>query len=123
MVSMGLASARIAEGGKLRVLAQTGPARHPMFADVPTTTEVGLPDVRMETWFGLSAPPALPGTIVTRLATESEVIARQPAFADRLAKIGCAVAFMPPAQFAEYIGMEGRKWERLIPAMGIPRID
>src|SRR5262249_36323916 len=34
MVSMGLASARVAEGGKLRVLAQTGPTRHPMFADV-----------------------------------------------------------------------------------------
>jgi tripartite-type tricarboxylate transporter receptor subunit TctC len=123
MVSMGLASARVAEGGKLRVLAQTGPSRHPMFADVPTTAEVGLPDVRMETWFGLSAPPVLPEPIVTRLATESEAVARQRGFADKLAKIGCAVAFMPPVQFAEFIGVEGKKWERLIPAMGIPRID
>ena len=41
MVSMGLASARVAEGGKLRVLAQTGPSRHPMFAEVPTTAERG----------------------------------------------------------------------------------
>jgi len=123
MVSMGLASARVAEGGKLRLLAQTGPSRHPMFADVPTTAEVGLPDVRMETWFGLSGPPALPETIVARLARESEAVAHQDGFADKLAKIGCAVAFMPPAQFAEFIGMESKKWERLIPAMGIPRID
>jgi tripartite-type tricarboxylate transporter receptor subunit TctC len=43
LVSMGLASARVAEGGKLRVLAQTDPRRHPMFADVPTTAELGLP--------------------------------------------------------------------------------
>ena len=57
LVSMGLASARVAEGGKLRVLAQTGPSRHPMFPDVPTTAELGLPEVRMETWFGLTAPP------------------------------------------------------------------
>ena len=42
MVSMGLASARVAQGGKLRVLAQTGPTRHPLFPDVPTTAEYGL---------------------------------------------------------------------------------
>ena len=123
MVSMGLASARVAEGGKLRVLAQTGPARHPLFAEVPTTAEVGWPEVRMETWFGLSAPPNLPDAIVARLARETEAVARQPSFADKLAKIGCAVAFLPQAEFAAFIAQESRKWERLIPAMGIPIID
>ena len=53
MVSMGLASTRVAEGGKLRILAQTGPRRHPIVPDVPTTAEVGLPEVRMDTWFCL----------------------------------------------------------------------
>ena len=32
MASMGLASARIAANGQLRILAQTGPSRHPMLA-------------------------------------------------------------------------------------------
>ena len=41
MVSMGLASARLAQGGKLRILAQTGPSRHPLYPDVPTTAEYG----------------------------------------------------------------------------------
>ena len=67
MVSMGLASARVAEGGKLRILAQTGPSRHPLFPDVPTTAEYGLPDVRMDTWFGVVAPPGTPDAIVARL--------------------------------------------------------
>ena len=57
MASIGLASGRVAEGGKLRLLAQTGPKRHPLYPDVPTTAEYGLPDVRMDTWFGLIAPP------------------------------------------------------------------
>jgi tripartite-type tricarboxylate transporter receptor subunit TctC len=118
MVSMGLASARVAEGGKLRVLA-----RHPLFAEVPTTAEAGLPEVRMETWFGLSAPPNLPDAIVARLARETEAVARQQSFADKLAKIGCAVAFLPRGEFAAFIAQESRKWERLIPAMGIPIID
>jgi tripartite-type tricarboxylate transporter receptor subunit TctC len=122
-VSMGLASARVAEGGKLRILAQTGPSRHPMFAEVPTTAELGLPDVRMETWFGLTAPPSMPPAIVTRLNREIETVARQKSFEDKLARIGCAMAFMPQAEFAGFIGRESKKWERLIPAMGIPLID
>jgi tripartite-type tricarboxylate transporter receptor subunit TctC len=33
------------------------------------------------------------------------------------------VAFLPQAEFAAFIAQEGKKWERLIPAMGIPLID
>ena len=77
LVSMGLASARVAEGGKLRVLAQTGPIRHPMFPDVPTTAEQGLPEVRMETWFGVAGPPGLPDAIVARLNREIATVAQQ----------------------------------------------
>ena len=42
MVSMGLASTRVADNGQLRILAQAGPSRHPMLPDVPTTAEAGL---------------------------------------------------------------------------------
>src|SRR5258705_13020039 len=76
MVSLGLASARIAEGGGLRVLAQPGPHRHPMFADVPPTAELGLPDVRMDTWFGLIAPPNTPDPVVSQLARAITLVTR-----------------------------------------------
>ena len=69
-----------------------------MFADVPTTAEFGLPDVRMETWFGLTAPPNLPEPIVARLAREIEAVARQQSFARQARRIGCAVAFMPQSR-------------------------
>jgi tripartite-type tricarboxylate transporter receptor subunit TctC len=123
MVSMGLASARVAEGGKLRVLAQTGPSRHPLFPDVPTTAEFGLPDVRMDTWFGVVAPPHTPDAIVTGLERAAAEVAGEKDFRDKLAKIGCAPAYMPRAQFAAFIADDLKKWQRLIPAMGIPLID
>jgi tripartite-type tricarboxylate transporter receptor subunit TctC len=123
MVSMGLASARVAEGGALRVLAQTGPRRHPIFADVATTTELGLPDVRMDTWFGLIGPPGLPEPIVARLVRESDAVVNQPAFREKLFKIGCDVAWMPPAEFTAFMHGDNKKWEKLIPAMGIPPIE
>src|SRR5262249_2412162 len=37
MASMGLASTRIADNGKLRILAQTRPSRHPLLPDAPPT--------------------------------------------------------------------------------------
>jgi tripartite-type tricarboxylate transporter receptor subunit TctC len=123
MVSLGLASARVAEGGALRVLAQTGPRRHPLFAEVPTTAELGLPDVRMDTWFGLIGPPGLPEPIVARLVRESDAVVNQPAFREKLFKIGCDVAWMPPAEFVTFMQDDTKKWEKLIPAMGIPAIE
>src|SRR5262249_11578899 len=123
MVSLGLASARLGEGGALRVLAQTGPHRHPMFADVPTTAELGLPDVRMDTWFGLIAPPNTPEAIVARLVRESDAVASQPSFREKLFKIGCDVAWVPPKEFSDFMLADTRKWERLIPEMGIPPIE
>jgi tripartite-type tricarboxylate transporter receptor subunit TctC len=123
MVSMGLASARVAEGGKLRVLAQAGPSRHPMFADVPTTAEFGLPDVRMDTWFGLIAPPNTPDVIVDQLARAIGVGLQQQAFRERLFAIGCDVAWRPPADFAAFIAADRDKWAKLIPAMGISLAD
>jgi tripartite-type tricarboxylate transporter receptor subunit TctC len=123
MVSMGLASTRVASDGQLRILAQTGPGRHPMLLDVPTTAEAGLPDVRMETWFGLVGPPGMPKEIVARINRELAVVARAPAFQDKLNKLGLAVDFKPDAEFIAFMTDDTKKWRELIPAMGIPQVD
>jgi len=123
MVSLGLASARIAEGGKLRILAQTGPSRHPLFPEVPTTAEYGLPEVRMDTWFGLVAPPNTPAAIVARLDRATADVEQEQSFRDSLAKIGCAPAYLRHAEFAAFIAGDLRKWQQLIPTMGIPLIE
>ena len=123
MVSMGLASTRVASGGKLRILAQTGPRRHPIVSEVPTTAEAGLPDVRMDTWFGLVGPPNMPKEIVERINRELAAIVKQPAFQDKLTKLGMAVDFKPGAEFNAYLANETKKWQQLIPALGIPKAD
>ena len=123
MVSMGLASARVAEGGRLRILAQTGPVRHPLFPDVPTTAEYGLPDVRMDTWFGLVAPPKTPAAVVERLDKATAEVEQDQSFRDKLAKIGCVPAYKSHADFAAFIAADLAKWQKLIPALGIPQIE
>jgi tripartite-type tricarboxylate transporter receptor subunit TctC len=123
MVSMGLASTRVAANGQLKILAQTGPSRHPMLPDVPTTAEAGLPDVRMDTWFGLVGPPGMPKEIVARINKELAVIVAKPAFQDKLSKLGLAVDYKPDADFITFMNDDTKKWRELIPAMGIPQVD
>lgn len=45
------------QGGKARVLAVTTPKRSPIMPDVPTMAEAGFPDVVLDIWHGLVAPP------------------------------------------------------------------
>jgi tripartite-type tricarboxylate transporter receptor subunit TctC len=123
MASLGLSTARMAEGGRLRILAQTGPERHPLFPDVPTTAEVGLPGVRMDTWFGLIAPPKTPDAVVERLDRVTADIEQDQKFRNRLKSIGCAPAYKTHAEFAAFIADDLKKWQKLIPALGIPLID
>jgi tripartite-type tricarboxylate transporter receptor subunit TctC len=123
MVSMGLASTRVAANGQLRILAQTGPGRHPMLPDVPTTAEAGLPDVRMETWFGLVGPPGMPAEIVARINRALAIVAKDAAFQDKLHKLGLAVDYKPDGEFIAFMAEDTKKWRELIPAMGIPQVD
>ena len=123
MVSMGLASTRVADSGQLKILAQAGPSRHPILPEVPTTAEAGLPDVRMDTWFGLVGPPAMPKEVVVRINRELAAIVKEPGFQDKLAKLGLAVDYKPDAAFISFMADDTKRWRELIPAMGIPQVD
>ena len=50
-------------------------------------------------------------------------VEQQQDFRDNLAKIGCAPAYLPHDQFAAYIAADMKKWQKLIPALGIPQIE
>jgi tripartite-type tricarboxylate transporter receptor subunit TctC len=101
----------------------TTPKRISMLPDVPTTAEAGLPDVRMDTWFGLVGPPGMPKDIVARINKELAVIAKGPAFQDKLAKLGLAVDYKPDGEFIKFMTDDTKKWRELIPAMGIQQVD
>lgn len=67
--------------GQVRGLAVTTPHRIPALPDVPTVEEAcGLPGFRSTTWYGLLAPPKLPGLIQRRMAEEVIRIITRPDF-------------------------------------------
>ena len=55
------------QSGKLRALAIGSRVRSPSLPDVPTTAELGMPDVEADNWYGLVVPAATPAAIAAKL--------------------------------------------------------
>lgn len=66
-----------ARAGRVRALATTGPARHPLLPELPTVAEV-LPGYEASIWLGLMAPVATPEPIRERLNAEVNRIMATP---------------------------------------------
>jgi tripartite-type tricarboxylate transporter receptor subunit TctC len=56
------------DSGSVKVLAFCGQKRHPLIANVPTTVEVGLPNLDSAPWYALFAPKGTARPILDRLS-------------------------------------------------------
>jgi tripartite-type tricarboxylate transporter receptor subunit TctC len=115
-----LLAAPQAAAGKLKILAQTGPARVPMIADVPTAVEAGFKDLVVVAWFGLAGPANLPPAIAAQLGDALSTFHGEPSVNQRFAAAGIETAAMPAAEFAAYITSELAKWRDVVSKAGIP---
>ena len=55
------------KAGRIKALAIGGASRSPLLPQVPTFTELGLPEVETHAWFGLFLPAGSPTEAVTRI--------------------------------------------------------
>jgi tripartite-type tricarboxylate transporter receptor subunit TctC len=64
------------KAGRLRALAITSASRHPLWPDVPTMAEAGIPDMVVPVWMALFAPAGTPPAILARLQKEVARVVR-----------------------------------------------
>ncbi|GAB4106591.1 tripartite tricarboxylate transporter substrate-binding protein [Micromonospora taraxaci] len=83
--------------GKVKAYAVTTPERVKSLPDLPTTTEVGLPQLKVSVWHGLYVPADTPPEIVQKLSEALKVALADQAVIDQMAKLGTAPV---PAQDA-----------------------
>jgi tripartite-type tricarboxylate transporter receptor subunit TctC len=105
--------------GALRGIAIGSPQRAPTAMEVPTTAEAGMPDLRVENWYGMVAPAATPPAIVAalnRIATEAM---RDPAVKEKLASQGAELIGDSPEHFRAFIETEIAKWAKVIKDAGV----
>jgi tripartite-type tricarboxylate transporter receptor subunit TctC len=118
MASLALSTAATNQG-RIRILAQTAPKRSPTLPDVPTTAEVGLPQLSLAYWFGLFAPPGTRTAIVNLIANELKATLDDDSVQKGLAARGADVTFLMPHEFTKLVDEEKKKWLQLVPAMGL----
>jgi tripartite-type tricarboxylate transporter receptor subunit TctC len=107
------------EQGRLRGLAVVGDRRLPQLPDIPTLAEQGYPNVRTSGWQALMGPPGMSPEIVDLLARQVEDLLREPAFLERLARVGVVPSFRSPAQLADDLREDHRQFGEIIRAVAI----
>jgi len=104
-------------------LAVAGDKRIPTLADVPTTTEAGLPQYKINGWFALLAPKATPKAILERLHKETEAALNDPQVKQGFEKAGAETMLIPLAQAKKWQQDEIAKYTDIIAKAGIPKIE
>jgi tripartite-type tricarboxylate transporter receptor subunit TctC len=107
------------KAGALRGIALGARERAPTAPDVPTTAEVGMPDLLIENWYGMIAPAGTPDKIldaVNRIANEAMA---DPGVKQKLADQGLTVAGDTREHFRGFIGDEIKKWAKVIKDAGV----
>jgi tripartite-type tricarboxylate transporter receptor subunit TctC len=105
--------------GRLRGLGVGTRARSPLFPEMPTIAEAGVPGFEANNWNGIVAPKKTPSSVVERLYRETTAIVRDPAVSKRLIAQGLEPIGDTPAEFAQYLKNEASKWGRLVRSAGI----
>jgi tripartite-type tricarboxylate transporter receptor subunit TctC len=104
---------------QIKALSVAGPYQLPQLPNVPTTAEVGLPNVVMSLWLGVVARAGTPAPVVQRLNEEIGYAMKQPKLTKRFADLGLQFLDMTREEFREFVRSEAEKSMALVKARRI----
>jgi tripartite-type tricarboxylate transporter receptor subunit TctC len=107
------------EGGQLRPLAVTTAARYPLRPDIPTFEDEGVTGYATTSWVGLAAPAGTPKPILDKLYGVVAKTAKDPAFVEKLAKLGVIPIANSPDDARVYLAKERDVLRKLGASNGI----
>jgi len=106
-------SVPLVQDGRLRALAVLTRQRHPLMPEVPSVVELGMPELVVDTWYGVLAPAGTRPEIVERLHREITKIVRAPDTQARMTKAGIDPLYSTQAEFAAFVKSDHDKWVRV----------
>jgi tripartite-type tricarboxylate transporter receptor subunit TctC len=106
-------------GGKLRMLAVMSDKRSTALPEVPTIIEQGLPNLVVETWYGLFAPAATPSAVLAKLNADVNALLQQAEVRESFARQGMNVVGGSSERFGAMVKQELTRWARVVTAAGI----
>ena len=106
------------DAGNLKPLAVTDNKRSSVIPAVPAITDF-MPFHSVISWNGLLAPAGTPQAVIDKVSEEMMAAGRDPAFLDRLQKLGVDPVVHRPEDFARIIKAEMQSWGTVIKELGL----
>ena len=107
------------KSGKVTPLATTAPKRIAEFPDIPTTKEMGYPQVNIVPWWGVFTPAGIPAATLDRLQAAVTAIRNDPDYRGKLAKMSVEAMAVPSHTFSKMLAEQTARWGRVIKASGL----
>jgi len=108
------AALRFEKARQAKFLGLASRTRSPVAPDVPTTAELGLPDLIASAWFAFVAPPGTPDAIVQKVNTDIAAALKLPAVRSRFLDLGAEPQGGTTAATASFIKEEEVRWRLVI---------
>ena len=106
------------DAGTIRVIAQTGTERHPLYPDTPTLLESDV-DMTLGVFYGMMAPKDTPEAILERLRDEIEAMVEDESIQARLNELGYVPAYLRGDDFEALVVEELEQWRTIAEAEDI----
>jgi tripartite-type tricarboxylate transporter receptor subunit TctC len=103
-----------AQSGTLKPIVVTAREPSKQLPDVPTSSQVGSPDLLAGIWYGFVAPSATPKDVIEKLNKAIVEALRDPSVSVRLEGLGLTVIADRPAEFGAFIAKEAARMEDIV---------
>lgn len=113
------AGAGFIKSGKVKPLAVAHPERLPQLPDVPTFAELGYPQIVAAAHVGMVTAAATPADVIDTLSKKVIAALNEPKVHSTLVEFGIQPVGNTPAEYAEMLASETKRWHALIKELGI----
>jgi tripartite-type tricarboxylate transporter receptor subunit TctC len=111
------------KAGKVRILAVGSPQRVALAPEIPTISELGLAGYQAVTWFAIVAPAKTPSAIVGRINETVNAVLQMPDVENDFQALGAKPFGGTPADMAQFVAAEKKRWGGVIQAAHIVIVD
>lgn len=108
------------KSGKLKALAVADTQRSPLFGEIPTSAEAGVPGLESRVWYGIFAPAGTPAAVIARINADTIKALAAPDVVETLATQGATPAGGDPASFGAFLKKDIATTEDLMRKAGLP---
>jgi tripartite-type tricarboxylate transporter receptor subunit TctC len=107
-------AAILKDNPSVRVLAVTSQTRAANLPNVPTTSEIGFPQINSRVWYSYAAPAGVPDEVIDKFSAAVIKGVQDPKFQERFTPLSFQTDIKTGAALKEFIKSEADRFRKVI---------